>query len=85
MVQIKFNVGTLNLNKLWALVSLNTSICAENNHLVNLGEMAYSVTFLTRYRPAQQKHKAKNWFNKMAVSQIPKWILVSFIIQLVNA
>jgi len=25
-------------------------------------------TFLTLYRPAQQKHKAKNWFNKMAVS-----------------
>ena len=37
MVQINFNVGTLNLNKLWALVSLNASICAENNHLVNLG------------------------------------------------
>jgi len=43
LVQIKFNVGTLNLNKLWALVSLNASICAENNHLVNLGEMAYLV------------------------------------------
>jgi len=43
LVQIKFNVGTLNLNKLWALVSLNASICAENNHLVILGEMAYSV------------------------------------------
>ena len=43
LVQIKFNVDTLNLNKLWALVSLNTSICAENNHLINSGEMAYSV------------------------------------------
>jgi len=43
LVQIKFNVGTLNLNKLWALISLNTSICAENNHLINSGEMAYSV------------------------------------------
>ena len=87
MVQIKFNVGTLNLNKFWALVSLNTSICAENNHLINSGEMAQSFkqTFLILYRPAQQKHKAKNWFNKMmAMSQIPKWILVSFLIQLVN-
>jgi len=43
LVQINFNVGTLNLNKLWALVSLNTSICAEKNHLINSGEMAYSV------------------------------------------
>jgi len=43
LVQINFNVGTLNLNKLWALVSLNTSICSENNHLINSGEMAYSV------------------------------------------
>ena len=71
MVQINFNVGTLNLNKLWALVSLNASICAENNHLMNSGEMAYQSfkqTFLTLYRPAQQKHKAKNWLNKMAVS-----------------
>jgi len=43
LVQINFNVGTLNLNKLWVLVSLNALICAENNHLVNLGEMAYLV------------------------------------------
>jgi len=71
LVQIKFNVGTLNLNKLWALVSLNTSICTENNHLINWGRwltQSFKQTFLTLYRPAQQKHKAKNWFNKMAVS-----------------
>jgi len=43
LVQIKFNVYTLSLNKLWAQVSLNTSICVENNHLINSGEMAYSV------------------------------------------